>query len=226
MQDTSVEKDLFWTHNIGVLFDTKRLVEFVPTYDMSQEEKLNALTRLFVYTGVLLLTYTRRMWTLYIPILGMFFVIFLYRMSRQERGEISTAPPKDPTKGLKDDTKIIRPPYCTPPTRNNPFMNVLMNEWADNPTRPGACEYPEVSQETEDHFNYDLYKDIDDLYEKNNGQRQFFTMPYTTIPNDQGSFARWLYSVPETCKENQESCLRYEDLRSNRPTFGDSEYLT
>lgn len=225
MQDTTVEKDQFWSHNIPVLFDKKRLVEFVPTYDMSQEEKLNAVTRLFVYTGVVLFAYTRQVWPLYIPILGMFFVVFLYRTSRKQRGEQTDSIDKDPTPALKDENTIIRPPYCTPPTRNNPFMNILMNEWADNPTRPAACEYPGVDQEIEDHFNYDLYKDIDDLYEKNNGQRQFFTMPYTTIPNDQGSFAKWLYSVPSTCKEDQENCIRYEDLRANRPTFGDSEYL-
>ena len=228
MQDISIEKDKFWSQNFPVLFDKRRLVEFVPTYDMTQEEKLNALTRLSLYSGVIMLMYTRQMWTLYIPILGMFFMLFLYKMSRKQRnmrGEVTENPKKDPTPALKDDDKIIRPPYCTPPTRNNPFMNVLMNEWADNPTRPPACEYPGVDQEVEDHFGYDLYKDIDDLFEKNNGQRQFFTMPYTTIPNDQGSFAKWLYQTPSTCKEDQENCLRYEDVRSNRPTFGDSEYL-
>ena len=225
IEQTTLEKDKFWSNNFGVLFEKRRLVEFVPTADMTQEEKLNALTRLALYIGIVIFVYNQQIWTLYIPILGMFFILFLYNMSRKQRGEGQDTSPDDPTPGLKDDSTITRPPYCTPPTRNNPFMNVLMNEWADNPTRPAACEYPGVDQEVEDHFNYDLYKDIDDLYEKNNGQRQFFTMPYTTIPNDQGSFARWLYEVPSTCKEDQSNCIRYEDLRSNRPTFGDSEYL-
>jgi hypothetical protein len=222
MQDTTVEKDLFWSHNLNILFDKKRLIEFIPTSDMSQEEKLNALARLSVYSGIVLFVYTQQLWTLYVPILGMFFVLFLYKMSRKQRDEHS----RDPTPDLKDDSIHIKPPFCTPPTRNNPFMNVLMNEWGDNPTRPAACEYPGVQQETNDHFNYDLYKDIDDLWEKNNGQRQFFTMPYTTIPNDQNSFAKWLYEVPSTCKEDQSNCMIYEDVRSNRPTFGDSEYLS
>ena len=225
MEQTTLEKDKFWSENFGVLFEKRRLVEFVPTADMTQEEKLNALTRLALYVGLVLFVYNRSIWTLYIPILGMIFILFLFKMSRKQRGDVVDTTPDDPTKALKDDSTIIKPPLCTPPTRNNPFMNVLMNEWADNPTRPPACEYPGVEQEVNDHFNYDLYKDIDDLFEKNNGQRQFFTMPYTTIPNDQGSFARWLYEVPSTCKEDQENCLRYEDLRYNRPTFGDSEYL-
>jgi len=221
MQDTSVEKDLFWSQNPRILFDKNRLIEFIPTSDMTHEEKLNALTRLSIYAGLLMLVYTRGMWTMYIPILGMFFTLFLYKMYRPQRGSEL----KDPTLALKDDSIVIKPPFCTPPTRNNPFMNVMFNEWSENPNRPAACEYDGVSQETENHFNYDLYKDIDDLFEKNNGQRQFFTMPYTTIPNDQGSFAKWLYDTPATCKEDASACLRYEDVRANRPTFGDSEYL-
>jgi hypothetical protein len=104
-------------------------------------------------------------------------------------------------------------------------MNVLMSEWTDNPNRPPACGYSGIKDEIEENFSFNLYRDIDDLFDKNNSQRQFYTTPITTIPNDQGSFARWLYEVPSTCKEDQENCLRYEDLRYNRPTFGDSEYL-
>jgi hypothetical protein len=225
MQDTSAERDLFWSYNPTVLFDKKRLVEFTPTADMTQEEKLNAVTRLTLYIGIVMLAYTRAIWALYIPILGMFFTLFLYQMSRKQRGEKHPTP-RDPTLALKDNDIILRPPFCTPPTRENPFMNITMDEYNSAPDRPAACEYPGVDVETNDHFNYDLYKDIDDLWEKNNGQRQFFTMPYTTIPNDQGSFAKWLYDVPQTCKEDSSNCLRYEDVRANRPTFGDSEYLT
>ena len=47
-------------------------------------------------------------------------------------------------------------------------------------------------------------------------QRQFFTMPWTEIVNDRDSFQKWLYLSPETCKQNQENCLNYEDLRSKR----------
>jgi hypothetical protein len=108
----------------------------------------------------------------------------------------------------------------------NPFMNVLFNEWTDNPNRAPACEYNGINEDIEQNFNFNLYRDVDDLFNKNNSQRQFYTTPITTIPNDQGSFAKWLYEVPSTCKENSENCLLMEDLRANRATFGDSEFLT
>jgi hypothetical protein len=41
-------------------------------------------------------------------------------------------------------------------------------------------------------------------------------MPWTTIPNKQDEFARWLYLSPKTCKEDQDYCLRYEDIRTKR----------
>ena len=43
--------------------------------------------------------------------------------------------------------------------------------------------------------------DIDDIYSKYNSQRQFYTMPNTSIPNKQKEFALWLYNRGPTCKE-------------------------
>ncbi len=54
-----------------------------------------------------------------------------------------------------------------------------------------------------------------------NSQRQFFTMPWTTIPNAQNEFAKWLYLNPKTCKEDQDYCLKYEDIRAKRPVVYD-----
>ena len=58
---------------------------------------------------------------------------------------------------------------------------------------------------------------MSDIFGKNNSQRQFYTMPVTTIPNNQTQFANWLYKTEPTCKENNgESCLRNlnENLKS------------
>jgi Family of unknown function (DUF5762) len=223
--DTTIEKDPFWTYDLSVLFDKKRLVEFVPTGDMTYEEKLNALMRFFMYATVILLLYTRVWWPIYIPLLGGAFTIFLYKTSSKERKKEQPKPYKqEATYKLEVDTII--PEHCTAPTKENPFMNILFNEWTDNPNRAPACDYKGVGEDIEKAFNFNLYKDVDDIFDKNNSQREFYTTPITTIPNDQTSFAKWLYEVPVTCKEDQNSCLRYEDLRFNRPTFGDSEFLT
>ena len=53
----------------------------------------------------------------------------------------------------------------------------------------------------ENKFNDDLYLDSNDLFNRRNSQRQFYTMPNTSIPNGQNDFAKWLYSTGPTCKE-------------------------
>jgi len=85
--------------------------------------------------------------------------------------------------------------------------------------RPPACSSsnPDVKKKIDEYFDNNLYKDVNDVFGKMNSQRQFYTMPWTTIPNAQDEFAKWLYLNPKTCKEDQDFCLKYEDVRSKRP---------
>ena len=95
-----------------------------------------------------------------------------------------------------DNKKVIS---CQQPNINNPFMNILPT---DNRDRLSACTYDKKTKdEINDAFNTNLYLDLNDIYGKNNSQRQFYTMPSTTIPNKQDSFAKWLYNTPSICKE-------------------------
>ena len=95
-------------------------------------------------------------------------------------------------------------PDYTPPTSKNLFMNVLVNEMKYNPHRPEAAPIgnPSVKQTLDDYFRVHWFSDPTDVFGKNQNQRQFITQPSTTVPNDQGSFANWLYKIPgKTCKE-------------------------
>lgn len=103
---------------------------------------------------------------------------------------------------------------CRRPTQDNPLMNSLVDHYGTG-DHPSACNAndDDIREEIEVNFNKDLYRDVEDLWNKKNSQRQFYTTPSTSIPNNQKEFAEWLYKVPFTCKENNENCLRYEDLR-------------
>lgn len=218
--------DAFWTQSPKVLFDRTRLIEFVPTSDMTWKERLNALTRLFIYSGLLLMMYLGKGWPAYIGLAGLLMTLFLFRFGPKEAEVPTDAPTSHPTTDSPNPYIPADQPECIPPTRNNPFMNVMQNEYIDNPTRPPACDYESVKEEVEDHWGFNLYQDVGEaLWNRNNSQREWFTMPWTTIPNDQGSFANWLYRTGPVCKQDQTACLRYEDLRANRGVVGDSEYL-
>jgi hypothetical protein len=104
-----------------------------------------------------------------------------------------------------------RDPLETAPTPRNPFMNVLVDELKYNPTRPRAASVndPKVRLELDDFFRTEFYNDPTDVFGKTQGQRQFITMPSTSIPNDVDSYQNWLYRIPgKTCKEGgREACL-------------------
>jgi hypothetical protein len=106
-------------------------------------------------------------------------------------------------------------PDYTPPSARNPFMNILLDEYKYNPDRPPAVNSsnPAVKQTLDDYFRVQWFSDPTDVFGKNQSQRQFVTMPSTSIPNDQGSFADWLYKIPgKTCKEGgRTACLAGTD---------------
>ena len=119
---------------------------------------------------------------------------------------------------------------CIRPTVDNPFMNSTMKDYLnidDNNKivdRQPACDINDakIKKEIDADFNNNLYKDVTDIFGKLNSQRNFYTMPWTTIPNDpKHDFAKWLYLSPKTCHEDQEACTNnlYEDIRANRPVF-------
>ena len=106
-------------------------------------------------------------------------------------------------------------PDYTPPTARNLFMNVLLDEMKYNPGRPEAAPVNNsiVKQTMDDYFRVQWFSDPTDVFGKNQSQRQFVTQPSTTVPNDQGSFADWLYKIPgKTCKEGgRAACLSGTD---------------
>ena len=106
---------------------------------------------------------------------------------------------------------------CRKPTKNNPFMNIQLHDF-DNNQYVEACniEDDKINKDMVHSFNSKLFMNIDDAFSRTNSQRQFFTTPNTRIPNNQIEFANWLYKVPETCKEDNEQCLKYDDIRYNR----------
>lgn len=106
---------------------------------------------------------------------------------------------------------------CRKPSRDNPFMNPHITDY-NNGEIPSACNEDDdgIKDEITKQYNSDLFMDVEDVFDKANSQRQFYTVPNTAIPSNQTDFANWLYKSPVTCKEDQEQCLRYEDLRFKR----------
>ena len=96
------------------------------------------------------------------------------------------------------------------PSNDNPFMNInLITSNRTQNSAPLSYNKPGLQAEIDEKFNHDLFRDVSSVYGKRNSQRQFYTVPSTTIPNNQTSFAKWLYNTDATCKENTIKCAPY-----------------
>lgn len=247
--------DSIWIQDFKILFQQERLVEFFPTKEQTNEERVNSIVRLSLYVSIALAAYYSNAKYLSIFIFFLFFTFIVYRhhpetkladnkatsIQEQVQQEAESKAEEEkfnphlnnftPSLGLRSKEQLEfeeRPDAtegkCTEPTLDNPFMNVTMKDYMNFDekgfvvNRPPACDPndPEIKKKMDDAFSNNLYKDVSDVFGKTNSQRNYFTMPWTTIPNKQDEFARWLYLSPKTCKEDQDYCLRYEDIRAKR----------
>lgn len=229
---------MFWLDNPQILFDKDNILDFFPTPKEDFDDKLNSIMRLSVYMGILLAFYHKNMiWLSIIVFTGLFTIVLKRgKVEKKTTQDVSKDGSQSTTEQFDDEIENNNNNktnnVCTRPTLDNPFMNPTMKDYlnVDPETnrivdRPPACDIsdPIVKQEMDKNFDNNLYKDIDDVFGKMNSQRQFYTMPSTTIPNDQDGFAKWLYLSPKTCKEDQDYCLRYEDIRAKRFEFPEPE---
>lgn len=212
----------FWFEDPLILFNKTYIAEFMPSVKMTRNQKLNAITRLILLLTIVGFAFSQRVQILISGVCAIIILaivwkyeINLYGMSGREgltnRGGVgggSPAPTQSPTE--------MKPAY-TRPTKENPLMNVLVNEVQDNPTRLSAepsydpSVEKEINEKTQDfvveQFNNDpkvrelLFGDMVETMEFDQSMRNFYATPATTVPNDQGAFAQFLYGGHISCKE-------------------------
>ena len=191
----------FWSDDISILFRKDRFTQFFPSENMTLEEKLNSLTRLGIYTSAVLFLYNRNYKVLYASLGCMLLTYIIYKNTDKEKVEEDTI---DNFEDLDEQLPFLeKKQKIVDPSINNPFTNILLTEYEENPNRESNIdiEDDDNKKDIENKFEFNLYKDINDIYNTNNSQRQFYTNPITTIPNKQREFANWCYKTPKTCKE-------------------------
>ena len=180
---------IIWVNDPHILFKKLDLNPF--NKEINSIEYYNSLTRLMIIIILLLVIIERCAILILIP-LGI--ILYIYKLFNEEE---------------KFENFIGE--KCQAPSLDNPFMNGLAG---DNPTRPEACKSPATEELSKTYLDHNLYKDVNDVFEKHNSQRQFYTNPSTTYPNDREAFMKWCWDTPYACKAgDMNHCLQYEDLR-------------
>ena len=194
----------FWLENPNILLNKNYLTEIWPNNDFDLARKLNAITRIIVIMAILGYFLTK---SIYIPVSAIVSLVVLVIINKSKKetkaqtkeGFLSNSVQKN------ELNKILEKEF-TMPTKKNPVMNVLMNEYKENPKRkPAAPSYNnEVQAEINDNVKSEdkrLFKNLGDNLSFENSMRNFYAMPNTQIPNNQKEFAEFCYGNMPSCKE-------------------------
>ena len=213
----------FFTDDPSILL--KEVDDFFPFHGRAKRctsVALNSFTRFGILLGIILgllrLDYRYLIISLLFPLLAVGAYLGMkskdtlregFQGGDSLRGTFDTEE-KNPVIG-KPVADVIGVQDRTGPNGPNPFMNVLMDEIHNNPAKPPALyvNSPAVKKELDQFFQTNMYRDPGDVFQRNQGQRQFVTPPSTSVPNDRGSYQDWLNRVPDqTCKEgNMAACV-------------------
>jgi len=209
-QDEKIYGDDFWSNNYKILFTKDNLSKFIPNSQMTNIEKLNALMRLSIYLGLALFIFTNKSEYLLIFVIMAVFTVFIYKY-QQDKIELFFNSMEN-SNFNKIQKALLKKESEIEPTVDNPMMNInLITDDKTKEPAPQSWNNDELKDKIEEKYNHNLYRDVGDLYGKSNSQRQFYTMPSTTIPNNQTSFAKWCYSTGPTCKETSIYCASQMD---------------
>ena len=199
-KNIKIKEDEFWFNDFSIIFNNERLIEFFPSSYMNNNEKLNSLLRFSIIITFVLFLKNKNYNLFIIPIVTALITLYIFKFNTIEK---------------KQNEKLNIENYenskCSKSTEDNPFGNTLLTDISNYKKKEESCLIEENIDEINNHFNKGLFKDVNDLYGKNNSQRQFFSMPNTNeygVKNgDTVKFANWLYnSGKSTCKEDTSQC--------------------
>lgn len=110
---------------------------------------------------------------------------------------------------------------CRKPTVDNPYANIVFSDYLDagNIASPCNVDDDELPKKSLELYNSSIFRNVDDVFERENSQRLFYTLPINTVPNKQTEFARWLYDTGPRCKEDTSKCTYYEDPSMTSPRY-------
>lgn len=184
---------MFWLENIQELLKTS----LVPNNYMTLEEKINSVMRFVIFTGIMatLIFNDSKYILLVLIIMIVSIIVFNYHQERIAESEkyLNT-----------NDIDIVDNRKCYKPSIHNPFMNPNITHIRENPDNLKNCpiDNNEINENMKKYFYTNIFRETDDIYDKNLLERQFYTMPSTSIPNEREKLGNWLYNRGESCKEN------------------------
>jgi len=212
----------FWFNDISILFNKNYLLEILPLGSYDFNRKLNAVLRFTIYYGILLYFLNNDKHVLCLPFITVVITVFLHKTNSDVNSDSSmidlkNVNSKDKEAEVNKLIQDINDNVYRLPDEDNPMMNSNVFDLYDNKKAIPTYDNPGVNKVVEEKWEDGLYQDSSDIFNNNNSQRQWYTMPNTESTNRQTEFAKWCYMTPPTCKEgNGLQCASNLHPRLNR----------
>tara|TARA_Y100000590_G_scaffold455850_1_gene605247 strand:- start:1680 stop:2357 length:678 start_codon:yes stop_codon:yes gene_type:complete len=222
-----MSQEKIWIEDPKVLIEARNWAKYMPRQDYTRNEKLNAIVRLAMYISFLFIVISLNLNYIFVLLVTAFLTYLVY-ISYDKKQDAKNETEIENYEDLKNDRDYLKRNMkvknyvkkCSIPTNDNPFMNFLVTDKRDK--KPACASYnnPEIKEIMEDKFNHKLYRDINSVYNNENSQREFYTMPNTQAMNKQTELGEWLYKTPKTCKEgNGNQCVANNSDRLNGSSY-------
>jgi len=152
----------FWLSEPTILFNKKHITDIWPDSNMTNMEKLNAISRFVILASLLGYLITLNIGLIFICIITLGVIAILYHVQSNKSKDDDKDKGKDKGKESSSSKKVkenftnsilyneVKDDY-TNPKQNNPMMNVLVPEIVYNPTRNEAA--PAFNTEVEKKIN-------------------------------------------------------------------------
>jgi hypothetical protein len=230
----------FWLNEPTILFEKKHIMDIWPNPNMTNMEKLNAISRFVIIASLLGYLITLNIGIIFVCIVTLAVIAILYHVQSNKLKTDEKV--KDMPEKVKENFtnailyNEVKDEY-TNPKDNNPMMNVLLPEISYNPTRNEAAPayntevekkinkstkdyvvdntFSDESAKQKEYIRRKLFSDLGDSYTFDYSMRNFYTNPNTTIPNDQEGFANFCFGDMISAKEGNEFALG-----RNQPRLG------
>jgi len=215
----------FWFKDISILYNKNYLLEIIPKKEYDFNRKLNAVVRFTLYYAILLYFFRKDKNILCLPFITIVITVFLFRTNKnegQDNAMNNLMNVTDKTKLEEIDLMIddINTDVFREPSIDNPMMNQNVFELYDDKKAVPTYNNPGIKRVVEETLDSQVFKDSNDLFNRRNSQRQWYTMPNTEAMNKQTEFAKWCYMTPPTCKEgNGLQCANNLHPRLNRNSY-------
>ena len=200
----------FWLNDPIVLLQKDHIMEMWPSPKMSNNMKLNAITRLVVLLSLLGYIFTMNTRFVIVGALTVAGIVVYHQFFEKKllKEGLETAANTADKAELGDRTV---------PTTSNPMMNVLMTDYKDRPNRKPALDNnsktaglindkvkAQVLQRVPDPR---IFRGIDNEENFENSMRSFYTTASSAIPNDQEGYSHFLYKDMISGKEGNAAAL-------------------